>query len=264
MNKTGRFLARLLDYKVAVSNLGVLPALLYKFQKVRSRFLKKGEPLLLLSKYSDHPLWARAKTSDTDAFGQIFVAREYRCIDEVREASLVIDCGANVGYASAYFLSRFPNAYVIAVEPNKENFELLSKNLAPFKGRYRAICSAVWSKNVGLVLSEVPFGDGREWSCTVREVRRGEEPEMMACSVGTLLRESGFERIGVLKIDIEGAEVELFGSDEHKEWLPYVDNLLIELHGSQCESIFRSAISREGFELSRCDELTVGKRRQVR
>jgi FkbM family methyltransferase len=252
------------DYLTAVANLGLLPAIFYKYQKFRSGLLNKADSLTLLSKYSRFPLQFRSQTSDIDAFSQIFVAREYRCLDELREAPLVIDCGANVGYSSAYFLSRFPNAYLIAIEPDKRNFELVEKNLAPYEGRFRAICSAIWSRSADLVFSEVRIGDGREWSRTVREAKEGEEPAMTAYDVGTLFRESGFERIAVLKIDIEGSEVEVFSSSEYKSWIQYVDNLVIELHGSECRSNFLNAIAPENFSVSQCDELTVCKRRPAR
>jgi FkbM family methyltransferase len=252
------------DYRKAVQNLGALQAVLYKTQKFRSRYRPKGEHLVLYSKHSRFPLTFRSHTSDVDAFSQIFVAREYRCLDDLPDAPFIIDCGANVGYASAYFLSRFPKAYVVAVEPDPENFSLLKKNLAPYEGRYRAICSAIWSRNAGLVFSEAPFGDGREWSRTVREAKAGEEPAMTASDIGTLFRDAGVDRIAVLKIDIEGSEVEVFSSSEHREWIQQVDNLVIELHGSECRSAFLSAIASENFSISRCDELTVCKRQPLR
>jgi hypothetical protein len=112
---------------------------------------------------------------------------------------------------------------------------------------------------MGLVLSEVPFGDGREWARTVRETRNGEKPTMTATDIGTLLEDSGYERISILKIDIEGAESVVFSSN-YESWIEKVDNLVIELHGDECRSIFRKAILNADFNLSQCDELTVCKR----
>jgi len=250
------------DYRTAVGNLGVWQAVFYKYQKVRSRYRRKGQHHVLFSKYSRFPLTFRSCTSDLDAFSQIFVAREYRCLDDLRQASLIIDCGANVGYASAYFLNRFPDVHVVAIEPDKENFDLLMKNLAPYERRCRAVRSAIWSRNTDLVFSEAPFGDQREWSRTVRETGRNEEPAISATTIGSLFRDSGFDRITVLKIDIEGSEVEVFSASEYKDWMRYVDNLVIELHGSECRAAFLNAIATENFSLSRCDELTVCRRQR--
>jgi FkbM family methyltransferase len=250
------------DYGAAIANLGALQAVYYKVQKLRSRFRNRDTPLTLRTKYARFPLFFRPNTSDIDAFSQIFVAREYRCLDHLTRAPLIIDCGANVGYASAYFLSRFPDAFVIAIEPDRDNFALLEKNLAPYAGRYRAICSAIWSKKADLVFSDARLGDGREWSRTVREAAPGEPPAVTACDIGSLFKESGFDRIALLKIDIEGSEVEVFTSSEYSEWLPSVDHLVIELHGSDCKSAFLQAIAPEGFAVSRCDELTVCRRQE--
>jgi len=247
------------QYKRIIVSLGLFPSIFYKLQKFRSRYTRIDKPFILYSRYAKFPLKCRQNTSDIDVFGQIFVAREYRCLDDVRDAGLIIDCGANVGFSSAYFLSKFPKSEVIAIEPDQENFSLLETNLAPYGTRYHAICSAVWSHSVGLVLSEVPFGDGREWARTVRETRDGEKPTMTAIDIGTLLKDSGYNRISILKIDIEGAESVVFFSN-YESWIGKVDNLVIELHGNECRSIFGKAISNVNFCLSQCDELTVCKR----
>jgi hypothetical protein len=73
-----------------------------------------------------------------------------------------------------------------------------------------------------------------------------------------LLEQSSFDRISILKVDIEGAEEIVFASN-YEKWLHKVDNLVIELHGEQCEAVFQNAVAGRGFEVSRCDELTVCK-----
>jgi hypothetical protein len=55
-----------------------------------------------------HRLWARTRSSDLHVFSQIFVEREYECLN-LFDGDLILDLGANVGYSSAYFLSRYPN-----------------------------------------------------------------------------------------------------------------------------------------------------------
>lgn len=248
-----------MKYQRLIDDVGLAPAIVNKLKLLRHRFLPSDTPFRLSSKHAQFPVTCRPNTSDADVFWQIFRAREYRCLDDVRSAELIIDCGANVGYSAAYFLSRFPSAYVMAIEPDPGNFAVLEANLAPYGGRYRAICSAVWSKPVGLVLSEVSSGDGREWGRQVREVRGDERPSMVALDIGTLLKDSGFPRISILKIDIEGAEAEVFSSN-YEHWIGQIDNLVIELHNDQCRSNFERAIAGQEFIVSECDDLTVCKR----
>lgn len=240
-------------------NLGPLEAGSYVWRRAALRMSPPDDAFTLRSRYAAAPLWCRPNSSDVDVFDQIFRYREYRCLDGVADARFIIDCGANAGFSSAYLLNRFPEARIVAVEPDPGNFAALERNLAPYRDRATPVHSGIWSSECGLVMSEAPFGDGREWSRTVRPARDGETPLMRATDVGTLLQRSGHDRISVLKVDIEGSEVEMF-REGHHAWLDRVDNIVIELHGAECERVFHHAIADQGFTVSHCDELTVCRR----
>lgn len=234
----------------------------YALAKALSRVLPRGWSVPVFSDYSDGVLVARSRTTDLSVFWQIFIRREYRCVDDLTDVDLVIDCGANVGYSAAYFLTRFPDCYVIAVEPDKSNFESLNRNCSRFRGRYIALPTAVWPRKTGLRISEEEDGLSGEWGYKVREVRPGEAAQMEAVDIGSLLTLSGRDRISILKMDVEGAEKWIFASGA-EEWLAKVDVLVIELHGPECHEVFRRAISPLAFDLSTCDELTVARNRAL-
>src|ERR1041385_3761622 len=80
------------------------------------------------SKLSPYPFYGRIGSSDWEVFIQIFVNQEYRCVEDIHDPELIIDCGANVGYASLYFLTKFPRAHIIAIEPDRANFDMLLRN----------------------------------------------------------------------------------------------------------------------------------------
>lgn len=174
----------------------------------------------------------------------------------MRTADLIIDCGANVGYSAAYFLSRYPQATLVAVEPDPQNFMVLKANLQAF-GK-RAICrrSAIWSHPAELVFAPDSLRQGEEWARTVRETIDGETADVRAIDIGSILAETGKDRISILKIDIEGSEAAVF-SKNYELWIDKVDNIVIELHGAYCEEIFSKAIAGRNFQISHCDELTV-------
>ena len=177
-----------------------------------------------------------------------------------REPRFILDCGENVGYSSCYFLTRFPTARVFAVEPDPGNADLLRRNLAPYGRRCTIFQTAVWSRPVELVMSTTPFRDGREWARQVREAEPDETPEMFATDIPSLIEESGEARVGVLKMDIEGAETEVFSVD-CSSWIPRVDVFIVEVHDEIASRTFVKALGVSDFDVSRHGEVTVAIRR---
>jgi FkbM family methyltransferase len=237
------------------AGFGVLSAL----RLVRLR----GLELKVRPRWAAFPLIVRTQTSDVEVLRQIFVRREYASLDELNEVRLVIDCGANVGYSSTYFLSRFPNSTLVAVEPDQSNFDVLKRNLAPYGHRATAIRAGVWSSRRGLKLSDETYRDGREWTRQVRESGPGESADVDGIDIASLLLMTGFERISLLKMDIEGAEAVVFGANVDP-WLDRVDNIVIELHDDssfgRASDVFHRAIAGRGFATSQSEELTICRR----
>ncbi len=210
-----------------------------------------------------HPLFFRNASSDPYVLRQVFVERAYACFDHLNDPGLILDCGANAGYASAYFLSRFPGCIVMAVEPDPENFAILSRNLAPFGSRVRAIHGAVWSHPCFLRMAERGYRGGLEWASQVTECAPGEVSSLPGYDIAGLLEESGFSRISLLKMDIEGAETVVF-SRHCESWLDRVDHLAVELHDDSmfgpATPVFHDAISGQAFSRTSWGELTICSR----
>jgi FkbM family methyltransferase len=252
---------------ISPGTLGPRGAALYWFQWLGVPLERSESVNTLRARRADHPLYARPGTTDAYVFRQIFLEREYACIDDANDVHLVVDCGANVGYSSAYFLSRYPDTHVIAVEPDEGNFAMLQRNTASYGDRVTIRRAGVWSHPGTLVMHDGSFRKGREWTRQVREAQPGDDDGLPAVDVETLLRESGYERISILKIDIEGAEAIVF-SEGYEGWLSKVDTLVIELHDDSpfgnCSQVFSQAISGQAFTISRAGELTVCRRTQAR
>ncbi len=250
-----------------VSTLGLRRALPFCLQWLRLRLARDERVIALSTPDAQYPLGCRANTSDFEVFYQIFIDREYSCFDDLEDVKLVVDCGAYVGYSSAYFLSRFPHAEVVAIEPDDRNFELLTQNLRPYGGRARPVRSAVWSHSVDLVNAESKFRDGREWARQFRVPESGKAGTVPAVDIGTVLHESGNEQISILKVDIEGAEAVIL-SRGYESWLPKVENIAIELHEASMwgdgAAAFQQSMVGNRFTTSRSGELTVCRRAQDR
>ena len=244
----------------AFRRLGMREAIRYKFHHRLGRYLahrgilRAGTTYTLRAKDCRYPVHVRYNASDRDVFDMIFVQQEYACLRASEGVRLVIDCGANVGYAAAYFLSRYPQAHVIAVEPDGPNFALMERNLRPYADRVTLIKAGIWSHKAGLVLHR--YGEGKEWSTEVSECAEGQTPDVEATDIPALLSLSGRDRIDILKVDIEGSETVLF-NQESRRWMDRVKNIVVELHGPECESALFRALSNYEYDLSTSGELTV-------
>lgn len=224
-----------------------------------------SSPLLELKiKNVEHPIFMRVGSSDREVLGQIFIEREYEPI-AVSHPRMILDLGANSGYSSAYFLSKFPTVSVVAVEPDPGNYAICCRNLKPFGSRAKVVHGAAWPEGSKLVLDKGNWRDGREWTTQVRLAKEEATPSesIDGYDMLTLIDLCGAAEIDLLKIDIEGSELELF-SRNIGSWLPRVRNLCIELHGPECEAIFFRALLGYFYNLSHSGELTVCSELRIR
>lgn len=204
-----------------------------------------------------YPLTIRlGHSSDIEVFRQVFVEEEYASLRDLKDVGVILDLGANVGYSSAYFLSCFPGARLMAVEPDERNLEICRLNLKPYGERVRVLHGAVWDRQTRLCLSRGNFRDGREWATQVIPPASGGSGDVQAWDIGSLIDMAECTKVDLLKIDIEGSELVVFSSDV-SSWLPKVRNLCIELHGTECQDAFFSALSGFHYKLGYRGDLTL-------
>ena len=95
-------------------------------------------------------------SSDVPTYDQVFLKREYD-FDVKCSPKVIVDAGANIGLASVYFSNRFPNAKILAIEPEVSNFELLKKNIAQYDNII-PIHGALWNQNSEIDLMDPGLG----------------------------------------------------------------------------------------------------------
>ena len=243
----------------------------YKYNKVGKRLgLPSIWPVLRLRlpRY-DVSVYLRTGTSDYAVLCQVFFEREYAPLDNLDSVRTIIDCGANVGYSSVYFLDRYRHARVLAVEPDPENASVCRKNLARYGGRAEVIASAVWSHPARLKLIRGGYRDGGAWATQVGAVgpaEQSQDPQLLSTDIPSLIRSCERQSVDILKIDIERSEVVVFRSGT-EDWIPRVKNIAIELHDEECAQVFATAMSPYEFDLGHSGELTICRNirtRQIR
>lgn len=196
-------------------------------------------------------LRARWGTSDIPVFHSVFLSGHYQALAEVREVHTIVDCGANVGYSAVYLMRQFPDAQLVAIEPEGDNAELCRANLASFDGLASTVHAAVWPHaSQRLAIDRGPDGSAQPWALRVREAGSNETSAIFGVSIPEVMERFGLASIDILKIDIEGSERLLFESDA-TEWLGRVRNLAVELHDDASRQAFTDAMS--GYDCTRKD-----------
>lgn len=187
-------------------------------------------------------LWLRAGSSDAKVFEDIFLRDQY-ALPTAFVPEVIVDAGANVGYAAVFFAQRLPRARIIAIEPEASNLALLKRNAAPFPN-IEVVEGGLWGHDTRLAISNP---DDAKWAIQVREAPDAVDA-LPAHSVDSLMTRYKLDRIDLFKIDIEGSELNLFSAPSAGNWLPKVRQLVIELHDREgypagIEQAFDAAIA---------------------
>jgi FkbM family methyltransferase len=178
-------------------------------------------------------------SSDKDVIQQIFVnknyelarlarfndiASEYKRILGAGRTPLIIDCGANISASPIWFAKSFPNARILALEPEPHNYEMLQLNCRKLPN-IKSVRGAISCTNETLFVEDPGAGD---WGfrTTGRPTKRNIATP--AYSIESVVRQCGDVDLFLVKIDIEGGESRLF--EREYEWIERTELIIIELH----------------------------------
>lgn len=183
----------------------------------------------------------RQRTTDTAVIKLVLIDQQYdlkhlRRLPELLDflkrqedagrKPLIVDAGANIGASALYFAGKMPHARVVAIEPEKDNFDLLRRNV---EGLNVTPMHAAISASAGRARVIDP-GEGA-WGYRTMPVGSDEAP---ADAVARITINEIFEQNAgtffpfIVKIDIEGAEQDLFSANT--EWVARTPLIIVELH----------------------------------
>lgn len=212
--------------------------------------IKSGSTKNILLSDIKYPFQLRSGSSDINAFRQVFIFREYNFKVDF-EPKFIIDGGSNIGLAAIYFCNRFPSATVISIEPELNNFKLLQTNTKNYN--VKPVQSGVWSSSTFLKVKDLGLGN---WGFIVEEQPHEDKDTFRAISVSDIMNQYGETQIDILKLDVEGAEKEIF-TKNYQDWLPKTKILVIELHDrmkSGCSKAFFKAMIEYDFTIEQLGE----------
>lgn len=210
-------------FKKSVKLNGFLKSLIFFFQ------------LCLIKTSIQNCIWINKKTrvylrkgtSDFPVFRQIFLEGEYQ-FDYGKEVNTIVDAGANIGLASVFFSLLYKDSKIICIEPEKANYEVLLKNTKAFPNII-PVQGGVWYKND--ILQICPSDKFGEWGFQLSDKKKSTNKiEVSSYTINTLMKNHNISHIDILKIDVEGAEKEIFLKGETEDWLPYCKYIVMEIH----------------------------------
>ena len=215
-----RFLARLLGwgerFAIAGENLGLLNAFRILVLWRHSR----GERSIKVSKLN-RTIHFRG-VSDIGVVSHFF-RPGYRILPPHDRPLRIIDAGADIGDETIRFRHLHPSAEIIALEPAKDNFRLLKMNCRSDPS-CNLLNKGLWGRDGYL---SVHRGSGNEsfWVSEADDPKR--EYDVEAVSLPTLLREHGWDAVDILKLDIEGAERNVFEAPD-TDWIRRTQVIIVE------------------------------------
>jgi FkbM family methyltransferase len=137
---------------------------------------------------------------------------------------VIVDTGANVGVETLRFRHFHPEARIVAIEPDSGNFSVLTRNVGA-DGRIALLNSGLWSHKCRL---HVIVGESAEGFRAEEVNGEPQRSDVDAVSIPSIMQSFGLDEIDILKMDIEGAEYQVFTAPDVESWIRRVKVLIFE------------------------------------
>lgn len=140
----------------------------------------------------------------------ILEGRTYPFLPFVDDVRIVFDVGANCGAASVHFARHHPAATIHAFEPGREARSYLERNVVALPNvRVHPFGLYTEDRQARLYRGDDDLGKA---SVTRRDVNLDESEPVELRAGGAWAAAQGIRRIDILKVDVEGCEVEVLAS----------------------------------------------------
>lgn len=160
-------------------------------------------------------------------FEEIFVFEVYK-FSATSDRPFIIDCGSNIGLSVLYFKALYPASRIMAFEPDPQAFELLESNIRNNKLEDVICYNQAVTNTVGcaeLFKEEIPGSLGMSLI---------EMPSAYRQTVRTIrLSEFIHNDVDLLKIDVEGSEIQIIEGLLETEAIQFVKQMIVEFHPSK-------------------------------
>lgn len=185
--------------------------------------------------------------------GRAYEARLNAVMDEaIQPGDCVWDIGANIGFYTCRFADLAKGGRVVALEPSPQNFERLSDATRGLP-QVTALKLAVSDKP-----GQIAFTQGEdELGATSRVgLPGGGETDLVDCKTGDQLLDEGHPAPNIIKIDVEGHELQVLAGMSRVLANPDLRHIIIEVHFALLEQAgepdapaqIEGLLARNGFQ----------------
>jgi FkbM family methyltransferase len=228
-----RAFKKIRHYYLAIGLYGVLVFIFAKVLRTHPLFKTKVPGIR-------HPVYLRIGTTDATVLRQVLIEKHYDIPRQVAPKA-ILDAGANIGFSAIFFANKYPDATIVALEPESSNFQLLQRNVSAYP-QIKPLQAALWKENRQINLIDPNHGHHGFQTVEVTMNGCAQLGLVQALTVDAVMSRMGLSSVDLLKIDIEGAEKEVFESSA--KWIDRVQMIMAELHDSikpGCSKAFREA-----------------------
>jgi FkbM family methyltransferase len=185
------------------------------------------------------PLYFRDNFGDITNLSGIFHHNVYRT-RKLEDAGVVLDVGANIGLAAAWFAYHNPDKTIYCFEPLSANASLIPLNCPAAKVNQVAVGANRGHVKLNVdaysvMASSIPCS----WDTT--------EVEFDVISLDEFVNDNNIEEVALLKIDVEGMEMEVLKGFQRNYEMTH--RIAMETHGRKCHDDAIGHLSSSGFDI---------------
>jgi FkbM family methyltransferase len=202
-----------------------------------------------------HNIYVRTNNSvDLEVVRYVFEDLYHRPFRDLEsDNSVILDLGTNIGCSILDMKDIFPSAKIIGCEMDTDNFNLALKNCKKIND-VTILNNAVWFEDgiVQYYKGANTFSNSdafsiikREQPSSVNEVRT---ISVKSISIDSIIQSYNLEKIDYVKMDIEGAELEVILINN--QWLNIVWQIKIEYHNGEDDAKkIKEVLLKKGFNV---------------
>ncbi len=227
--------------------------------------LPNGETIFCINKHEVEFLYSEIYQDKVYTSGGI----------SLKEDSVVVDAGANIGLFTIYVLEKFPKSSVYAFEPSPETFKVLKENTKKYSSRCKIFEVGLSNKEEEAKFHFYPnfstfstfypdhlsMGGDKSRMENVVDSKSAEAalvPKEEICKLVTLssiIEKEKIKQIDLLKMDVQRAELYVLEGIKDNDWVK-IKQIAFELHhiGEEETKKIDQLLSQKGYRVEKHED----------